>query len=158
MTGASVAGQIRDVIIDPETGHILAILLNQGLFSRPKIVSSRDTVEWYKDGALIRGCENVLELEDIVKVKKILDSETRFFGSRVVSESGKYFGQLRDFVFDTTFRKVATIIIRRKFSREIRIMSADRIVRVLPGKIIIKDHVEKVVEKITASDFSPVMN
>ncbi|MBI2448340.1 PRC-barrel domain-containing protein [Candidatus Microgenomates bacterium] len=142
MSSLTIAGDISSVVVDPENGAILALLLQKNFWNTVRALSWRDIVEWYKDGILVRDSDNIVSVGDIIKVEKAMKEKTFALGDRVLTQKGKFLGFLHDFSFDSTLGAIGTIIVKKRFSSELRIMSAHRILSILSGKIIIRDIIE----------------
>ncbi len=144
MAGLAKIAVIKNIIVDPDNGNVLALSLGKkNTFGKEQVVSLKDITEFYSDGVLVRDHDSIVDADEIIKVKNVLDKKTNLFGSKVSTQNGDYLGFLEDFIFDTDMMFLATITTRKKFSSEKRIINADRIMTILPGRIIIRDIIEK---------------
>lgn len=135
---------VSDILVDPDGGSVLAFLIKKHFFwEKSMVVSFRDVVEFYADGLLVRDADSVIDAIEVLKAKEVLDKKIRLIGSRVLTMNGQKLGILYDFLFDTEPQKVMTLVVKKRFSPERRIISAERVLSILPGKVIIRDAIIK---------------
>ncbi|MDD5731368.1 MAG: PRC-barrel domain-containing protein [Patescibacteria group bacterium] len=144
----SIAGKkldaIKDIIVDPENGKVLALLIKKQFFwGRNRVVTFKDIVEFYADGVLVKDRDSIVEVLEVFKIKDILDKKVPLLGSQVLTQNGQKLGILEDFLFDTQFQNILTLVVKKRFYSERRIISSERILSILPGKIIIRDAIIK---------------
>jgi len=145
MTELKKIATVKNIIVDPENGAILGFLLEKPhFFAKPKVVSVKDIVEFYADGILVRDQEAIVDIGEILKIKDVLQKKIFLLKSKVFTQKGQYLGMLDDFIFDTNLNFLVTIVAKKIFPKEKRIMSADRILSILPKRVIIRDIIEKV--------------
>jgi len=137
--GLQRVGSVRDFLVDPDGGRILAILLGSG-----KVVSVNEIKDFFTDTVLIQSADSIVNHEEIARAQNILSRKIFLVGSKVLTSEGRKMGSLDDFMFDDLSYQLATIITKRFFSKEKRIISAGKIEKVLPKKIIISDSGVKV--------------
>jgi uncharacterized protein YrrD len=149
---------VSNLIVSPENGQILAFLLQKSFFSgENKIVVLNDIREMYIDGLVTNTQENIINSNEVVKVKDVLDKDIFLLGSRVMTQNGKKIGYLEDFIFDTSFSSIVTLIVKKRFSSEKRIISAERILNILPKRIVIRDMSNKVEVSKLAKILEPIL-
>ena len=135
---------VKNIIIDPENGRLEAFLINRRFpWQKTKIVSFKDIIEFYADGVLVKDHDSIVEAKEVFKIKDILDKRISLIGSCVLTQNGQKLGILEDFLFDTSHQSILNLMVRKRFSTERRIISAQRILSILPNKIIIRDVIIK---------------
>lgn len=133
-------GLVENLVVDPTNGEILAFLLKKNFWeTKNRVVMLCDIKEMYLDGLVTNTRENIIDSDEVVKVKNVLDKNIFLLNSKVMTQNGKVLGFLEDFIFDTTFSALVTLVVKKRFSAEKRIISAERILNILPGKIVIRD-------------------
>jgi sporulation protein YlmC with PRC-barrel domain len=100
-------------------------------------------VEIFADGVLIKNLDSVVDAREIFKLKDILGKRIFLIGSLVMTQNGKKIGLLEDFLFDTMFQNILTLTVKKVFSSEKRIISSERILSILPRRVIIRDTILK---------------
>lgn len=143
IAGLNDLGTISDLVIEKDSGKIIALLVRKNLsLFRPMVLSTVDVLEFYNKGVLIKEEKDIVEIEDILRIKEILKDRFKILGSKVITQKGKFLGYLRDFSFDSESNYMATLIVQKRFSKEKRIMNIDRILSITKNKIIIRDIIE----------------
>jgi uncharacterized protein YrrD len=150
---------IKNIIVDPESGKILAFLVSKNFFWQAnRVVSFRDVVEIFADGVLIKNLDSVVDAREIFKLKDILRKRIFLIGSLVMTQNGKKIGLLEDFLFDTMFQNILTLTVKKIFSAEKRIISSERILSILPRKVIIRDTILKASVQKKLGDLNRLLN
>lgn len=140
MIGLKKIATVSNILVDPENGAIIALLLKKDSFlDRNKIVANRDVKEFFSDAVMIHEFANIVEASEVVRAKDILVKKTFLLQSKVFTAEGKFLGYLEDFVFDQDFSQLMTLVVKKRFSQERRIISAERIINISSGRIIIRD-------------------
>lgn len=148
-SGMRVMGVIEDIIIDPDKGIVLGFLLEKRFFlEKERIVSYRDIREMFVEGLMISGEEDIIDRDEVIKIKNALDRKIFFLDSNVLTQNGSKIGQLEDLIFEKETGHVLTLITKKSRSSERRVISSDRIINVSRGKIIIRDLLEKSVRPL----------
>ena len=137
-------GRISDGVVDPENGAILALRLRKRHpWDITRVVALHDVIEFYTDGILIRDTDSVVRTDEVLRVRRIVDYHISLLGSSTMTQNGEQLGTLRDFIFDATLGILTTIIVQKALSQEKRIMSSQRILSILPGRVIIRDTMQR---------------
>lgn len=143
---------VRDVIIDPETGNLLALMINKN-----QIISVFDIASW-GEVVRIRNSDVIAPLEDVLRVFEVYKRGIKVFGNRVETENGTILGIVVDYVIDEkamTLKKIFTAkLVLGIFRHENRIISAKNIIEIRADKIIVRDGLKTVKEE--AIDNVPV--
>jgi len=149
---------VDNLIVSPENGAVLAFLLRKNFLSnKNRIVVLHDVREMYIDGLVTNSKDNIINPDEVIKVKSVLDQNIFLLGSRVITQNSKILGYLEDFIFDTGFSAIVTLIVKKRFSTEKRIISAERILNIQPGRIVIRDISNKVEVPKVSKVLEPVL-
>jgi uncharacterized protein YrrD len=92
-----IIGKVKDVLIDPESYEIAALVLPGKLFSRKTMVLARHLVHVFgKDVILVKSNE-VMPLDDTIKgVSSLLGVSKQMKGQEIVTEQGVRIGIVGD--------------------------------------------------------------
>jgi len=133
---------VSDLLIDNENGKLLAIALNS---DKNKIISSMDIVKIDHDFVKINSIYSVIDYDEIIKVKSLIDNGFYIQNCRVESKNGDFLGKVFDFSLDENLLVLKKLYVAKGFLSlfrfDKRIFSWKDIYKILPGKIIIKNHV-----------------
>ena len=82
------------------------------------------------------------ELDEIVRIKKVLDKKIVIKKCRVYTVSGKFLGRAKDFSVNLTSMHLVKIIVDSLWTlRSTRhyLISSNQIISIEPGKIVVED-------------------
>ena len=143
-TGESI-GQIREPIVDPENGKVLAFDVRSGFLSERLILSSHDIIEWQKQALIVYGAKVLVKPEEIKRVLDLIKKRSRILGKRALTKKGIYLGRVDDLYLDATSGMVAKYSLKThllmNFLEEGRILPASMVVKIDKKGIIFKDSV-----------------
>lgn len=146
---------VKDVIVDPESGKILAFLVN---ISRNLVIMPLDIVS-FGDVIRIHSHDCIIEASEVLRVEQVQKKDTHIFNNRVETEDGEYLGKAIDFSVETGSYALAKIyvgkVILGMFRYGTRVFTARNIVEILPKKIVVKGGAEKVREKSVEREVMP---
>lgn len=132
---------IKDVIIDPENGKVLAFLVRNG-----EVIISIDVERITSEGLFIADRDRVVPVDDVFRVHNVLKMDISLAGMRVISQRTKaYLGRVVDFEIDTKQMMLVNIHVAKTmvfFRFNERIFSYRNIVRISKGIVIVKDSSE----------------
>lgn len=95
-------GQVYDLIVDPQTGRILAFLIKKkGIFRIAKILATEDIYNLEANTVVIEKADLITPPEEVVRAKQVLQDKIKIINNKVISESGTYLGKVENFVFDS---------------------------------------------------------
>ena len=127
-------GVIRELIIDPENGHLMGFLVQVAsaswrIFSAGKILSEVDIREWDPNGIVTEKEENLVEREEIVRIDNILKQNISLLGMSAKTESGKGLGNVENFLIDTDTSTVAKYYLKDLLGKS-RIFTSEKVVKI----------------------------
>lgn len=136
---------LRDVLIDPENGKVLAFIIKN-----QRIIVPLD-VERLNSGLFIAHQERIVPLDDVLRVHQISQMKIGIIGARVITEREKTFlGRVVDYEIDTTHMVLTHIHIAKLFlffRFQERIISYRHIVRIDKHTVVVKDTKESLVKE-----------
>lgn len=106
-------GKVKEAIIDPEMGKIVALHLET--FLNSPYISLRDIIEYESDKVFISKEENLLSDKDLPRVKQIKEKRIRVLGARVYTESDQYLGKMSDLIFEEHSGDILRYYVARPF-------------------------------------------
>lgn len=131
---------IRDVIIDPDTGALVAFMTHNR-----KVLLLRDT-RFFQSVFFVHSGEDLLEQNEVVRVHKILKKIPSVLGLPVYidkkDEKNEYVGRVVDLELDITIGNLVNIYTSKLFlfvRYSERILSAKNIIEITTDSILIKD-------------------
>jgi len=130
---------VEDIVIDPENGKMLAVVVN-----RNKVIAVRDIISW-GDIVKIHDPRDIVDSDEILRVENVLNSRIKIVGSRVVSEDGSFLGKVIDYCINGDTLSLKKLYVSKSFLGMVRyggrVILAKHIVEILPKKIVVKNNV-----------------
>ena len=145
---------IQDIIIHPDTGKIEAFWVKPLTLPIKNAIIQNDSILEWKKNIYIKDVREIAEPEDIIKISEILSRNTFFIGNLVKNEAEEVLGKIYDLDFDTNKLYLKNLYTQKSFfgfKFQSRIFPYDRIIKVLPEYILVKDIEEKKVKVKEAS-------
>lgn len=141
----SRVGIIDDIVIDPENGHIMALRVKAKDFILAKIryVIWIDVLE-ISNAIYVQDPSNVVEADEVVRMKKIILGYFPLIGLTVKTTSGKRLGVVEDCVFESTTCQIIRFYITGKYFWELKklIISYKDVYEITPKTMIVKDELK----------------
>lgn len=138
-------GSIKTILIDTRSGYIAGFLVKEKIldwFSPPKFVALGDIVSFDKTAAVVNKKDDVLRLDEAVRAKEIYQRGFGLFGSRVVTESGKYIGRVTELSLSLDLGIIVNFYVRSWLGE--RIIHRTQIVEIKKNKIVVKDELKPI--------------
>ncbi len=137
---------IKDLIIDPDNGSLVAILVD---INKNLIITAVDVYKW-GDVLKVGDRNAVIEGKDVLRVEEIQKRGRFLPHSKVYTKNGVYLGKIIDFSLDSNDLGLRTLFVAKDFLGLLRygnrLISFKDIVEVLPGKVIVKNDLAVVEE------------
>jgi len=138
---------VRDVIIDPERGKLIALVVDVG---RNLVIAPIDILAW-GDTIRIPAHDAIVEGSDILRVAEVQKKNIGIFHSKVETKKKEYIGKVVDFSIDShdlSLKKLYTAKdILGLVRYDSRIIPAKIIEQILPKKIIVKMNIVNLPEE-----------
>jgi len=140
-------GAISQIVIEPENGQVLGFLVATGLFAPPKTLSIMDIKFWDQNGLVTEYEENLVPIEEIIRIKNIVQEKINLLEMSGETESGKSLGNIEDLLIDTENTCVVKYYLRDLLGKA-RIFTADKVIKIDKKIIFADDEGEKVSEAL----------
>jgi uncharacterized protein YrrD len=132
------------IIIDPETGKLLGILLRSKYFwQTSKVIAFSDIYKINSEIILVKDDQSLTNLESIVRIKKVVDQKIYILGSQVMTESGQKLGKTENFVINADLGILAKIYVEgflnKDYFKGTRVIPANKIISIERKKIVVTD-------------------
>ncbi|MBU2595394.1 PRC-barrel domain-containing protein [Patescibacteria group bacterium] len=145
LESGAVIGKIREPIVDPNNGKVLAFDVRVGFLTKRLILSSNDIIEWQHSALLVYGMNVLVEPIEIKRVFDLIKKRVRIIGKKALTQKGVKLGRVEDVYIDSTTGMIAkynlTHGILSNFIEEGRIIPANLVVKIDKKGIIFKDSV-----------------
>lgn len=139
---------VRDILIDPENGKIVAFLI-----SRRHVVTPIDVVR-FDEALVINEESHISEIDDVLRAKILFQNRIPIFGQKVFTEDKLYLGRVYDMSFESTLFTLHQIFVAKGFlffRFQSLIIPKTNIVVIKKQAIIIKGGREKKKERVPAA-------
>jgi uncharacterized protein YrrD len=144
----AVVGIIEDFVINPDNGELLGVLVREGFGKKnQKALPKKDIEVVGKDFILINSYEQLGDIDEIVRIKQVLDKEIRIIANKVETESGQYLGRVFDYTIDFNLYSISRLYVSNKFfgfSANQHIIANNQIIEITKEKIIVSDATIKI--------------
>jgi sporulation protein YlmC with PRC-barrel domain len=89
-------GPAKEVIIDPNDGSFLGIVVFDPIERKKKVVPASEIKGSGKNFLLIKDYDSISEPEDVIKIQSALEINPKIIDARVETQSGQYLGKVGD--------------------------------------------------------------
>ncbi len=145
LESGSTIGKIREPIVDPKNGKVLAFDVRVGFLTKRVILSSTDIIEWQHNALIVYGMNVLVEPIEIKRVFDLIKKRVRILGKKALTQKGIKLGRIEDVYIDSTTGMIAKYNISHhifaNFIEEGRIIPANLVVKIDKKGIIFKDSV-----------------
>jgi sporulation protein YlmC with PRC-barrel domain len=154
-------GRTLAPVIDPVNLKIVAYSVGGPLIGGgdPDILRTEDVREFGPKGMIIDSAEELVERDDVIKVKEIMGLNFRLVGLKVETKKGVKLGKVENYTVDPDSFMIMQLIVRRPVMKALLdpelTISREEIVEVNDYKIIVKDEEATVKKEVRAKDFVP---
>lgn len=137
---------VKDVIMDPEQGKLLAFVVNQ---NKKLVILPMDILSW-EEVIRIHNHDVIINAHEVLRIEEVQKMNTPIMSSRVETKSGEYLGKVYDLTIDNNTFMLQKIFVAKGllglFRYDSRIISAKNIIEILPNKIVVKEDMRKIKE------------
>lgn len=134
-------GRVHDLFIDADKGELLGLAISPDWLSKPKLIVADDIRDIDQSGVIIKNHRNIVEIDDVVKIKKIRDDKFRVIGLKVITQSGKRLGKVSDLVISLQTNKIVKFYVKSWLAD--RIISWQKVVKISRKAVVVEDDVER---------------
>jgi len=128
---------VRDLLIDPENGKLLAFIVKN-----QRIIVPLDVIR-LGSGLFIKDREHIVVMDDVLRVAQVAQQKTKIMGARVITQHQKtYLGRVVDYEIDSHSLTLSTLHVAKTylfFRFQEKIIPFHAIVRINKETIIVKD-------------------
>lgn len=146
-TGSPI-GTANKMIINPNNLKVEGWYVLDRFTKTPYILLASEIRDLVPQGLAVNDHDALSELDDLVRLKPIIDINYDLHGKKVFSESGKKYGKITDYAIETNgffVKKIyATQTIVKSLSGGNLSIDRSQVVEITDTKIIIDDATEKV--------------
>jgi uncharacterized protein YrrD len=108
----AVVGIVEDMIVNPDNGEFVGLLVREGFGKKNlKTLPEKDLVSITSGYFLISSYESLGELDEIVRLKTIIDLDIPITGTKTYTVSGKYLGKSRDYTLNMKSLRIDKIYV-----------------------------------------------
>lgn len=141
-TGGELA-RTRDALIDPSTLDILAYRLEGNHLEHPStIILTRDIREFGSIGIIVDSSDELMDENDIIKIKNVAELNFQIIGINVKQKDGKQLGKVHDYALDARHFSIQQLYVKqsifRSFSTHELIINRSQIVEISNKDIIVQ--------------------
>ena len=161
-TGAKL-GSLGDAIINPANLQIIAYVVEGALLvEQPTFIRTAEIREYGRLGVIIDSNDDLIGLDDIVRVKHLYEAKFNPVGIQVIDDQGHKLGKVEDTTLDVDSFLIQQLNIKRgllkSFSDTGLLVHRTQIVEINDHSIIVKSTARKVVEPVMQSIRSEFVN
>lgn len=161
-TGAKLA-QATKPLIDPATLGILAYEVDGPLLTeKPSFIRTQDIREYGRLGMIIDSNDELLGMDDVIKIKQIYNLRFSLVGIRVIDENKRKLGKVEDYTLDTGNFTIQQINVRRGLFQGITdtgiLINRSQIVEISDDYIVVKSPSVKAVQPVMQAMRSDFVN
>lgn len=152
LTTAGVpVGRVIEIAIEPETGKITGFLLAP---RGQNVVAPSDVLFW-NESLFIHDEDNVIETEDIIKLREVLEKNIPILHNKVYTKKGLYLGKVYDIGMSSKFFVMTKLAVAKDifglFPYDEKLIAHGNILEIKKDRIIVKDVAGTVPVKESAS-------
>lgn len=132
-------GALDELIVSPDDGEVLAIVLGGGMFGGGKsYVEMTDVRAIGSDAITVEG-DGVVKTEEAIseRIRQALGSPSKLVGNKVVTRDGTFLGTVHDFFIEEQTRRVTGLTVGGGLLSSEDSLAADRIISVGPDAVIV---------------------
>lgn len=141
-TGSPIATVIRP-LINPNNLYIEGWYVQNKRKKQPLVVLSRAIRDVLPQGFVVNDHDDLTEMEDLVRLKEIMELNFELLGKRVTSSSGKTYGKVNDFALETSSFYIQKIYVGQSLVKNLSggTLSIDRsqIIEITNRRIIVEE-------------------
>jgi len=154
-------GRVTSAIIDPRQLKIIAFRCEgPAIQIDPAILHSEDIREVSNLGLIINSTDNIMAVDDLVRLKEVMDLDFKLEDKLVVEESGHKIGKVTAYSVEVSSFYIIKLHVKpgliSSFKTTERIIDRNQIVEITPEKVVVKSATVKE-EKPAAVRTMPVV-
>ena len=132
-------GTLSGIVLHPDTGVVEGFFVcTPGLFERGNLFLQSVNILHWGLRVTIRHADVLSSVDDLVRLRTLIDEHRPILGQRMITESGRTLGRCSDVQFTTNDFRLEWLFPRR-FLRTGIPVPASQILEVTPEAIILRD-------------------
>ena len=158
-TSGAIA-QIDSAIIDPDNLKIIAFKLSgPAVTSQANLLDVKSIREYSHLGLIIDSEDELINSNDVIKIKDVLDLNFNLLGLKVETRKGSKLGHITGYTFNSDDFVIQQIIVKRPLVKsfvdpELTIHRRE-IVEITDYKVVVKDEEKVLKARANKEDFVP---
>lgn len=138
-------GIVKAIVVEKNTLKILGFMVSKGLsiFEKNLFLSNIDILDIDKYAVVTRTIENLVNPEEIVKVRNILNKKFNIFGLRASDKNKQFIGKVTDFIIDKETLSIIKFYIHNFWQD--RILEANNIIKITNKEIIFDNGIDSLI-------------
>lgn len=139
-----IVGKVTKIIIEKKDASILGFVVYKDnfIFGKKMYISEVDILDIDKNGITTRTKENITDLSQVLRVKKIVKNKFDLMSLPAYTRSKRYIGKIVDYVIDNGTLNVVKFYVGNFFDH--RIIDQKKVYQIKNDRIIFKDNFEKI--------------
>lgn len=151
-------GTAKDFVIDAAKGEVAAIVVEDGKWYLGAKILPFNLVQGIGEYALtIESSTAVVPLSTLGEIEKLLETDVRVIGTKVLTKGGKMQGQVAEILIDEESGKITACEISL-VTGEKAILPADQVITFGKAVLVVQDSGDQVIEKVTQAAPPVVQN
>jgi sporulation protein YlmC with PRC-barrel domain len=144
----ALVGLVNQLIINPDNGELAGLIIREGFGKKKlKTLAAKDIIGISSEFYLVPNYESLGEMDEIVRLKQIMDRGIGITGNAVYTESGTYLGRVFDYTIDLRHFMISRIYVGSKrfksFTKQ-HIIGYKQIISIEKDRITVDDTFAKV--------------
>ena len=158
---SSSIGFASSPIVDPDSLKILGFSVVGPLLKKSpaNILDSKSIREYSSLGFVIDSIDELVEKDDVLKIKKVLELKFDLIGLKVETKKGTNLGHIEDFTLTPDDFMIQQLIVKRPLLKSFvdpeLIIPRQEIVEITDYKVIVKDEEKEIKARAEKENFIP---
>lgn len=129
---------VTGVVGDSATAKVVAYTVA----SEPGLLSTTDVLAYLDEGLVVQDAETLQPEDELVRVKRLGDTRTKFLGLKVFTEQGKRLGTVDDVLIETDGHFLTRLHVRPAFPARLfageRIIPRERVIKMSSREVVVR--------------------
>lgn len=144
----ALVGLVEELIINPDNGELAGLIVREGFGKKNlKTLAAKDILGISSEFYLVPNYETLGDMDEIVRLKEIMDRSIKITGNKVYTASGIYLGKVFDYTIDLAHFMISRLYVRTAnlgpFGKQ-HIIAYKQIISIEKDKITVDDTSTKV--------------
>jgi len=136
----SKVGTIEEIVISPEDGKLLGLIVGSGILGFNKSsIGWQDILDADKNGLVIQTSDNLLSVEDNIRISEVIQTGFSLDNLPVETKSGQKLGNINDYSLNMESGNLSKIHVHQLLPPQDRIISRSNIISINKDKVVVRD-------------------